>query len=269
MAEVDGKRSKGRIRLAAPLGADQLDEIAGDQVVEHVRLVWDRDRDDLVARIERRLGRLDLGTVEGRPSPGLPATTALLDRVRSTGLAALPWTDASRSLQARVGFLRAVIGEPWPDLSDAALRRTLDDWLAPHLARATGRSDLARLDLTRLLRGLVPYEVVADLDRLAPAALRVPGGRTVRLDYGEGAPGDPPVLAVRVQQMFGATETPTVAGGRVPVTLHLLSPADRPVQVTSDLAGFWAGSWQEVRKEMAGRYPKHAWPADPSDVSRA
>ena len=264
VAEVDGKRSKGRIRLAAPLGADQLDEIAGDQVVEHVRLVWDRDRDDLVARIERRLDRLDLGTVERRPSPGLPTTTALLDRVRSTGLAALPWTDKARALQARVGFLRAVVGEPWPDLSDAALRRTLDDWLAPHLARATGRADLDRLDLTRLLRGLVPFEVAADLDRLAPAALTVPGGRTVTLDYGDGAPGDPPVLAVRVQQMFGATETPTVAGGRVPVTLHLLSPADRPVQVTSDLAGFWAGSWREVRKEMAGRYPKHAWPADPS-----
>jgi ATP-dependent helicase HrpB len=269
VAEVDGKRSNGRIRLAAPLAADQLDEIAGDQVVEHTRLVWDRDRDDLVARIERRLGRLDLGTVERRPSPGLPTTTALLDRVRSSGLAALPWTDAARSLQARVGFLRAVIGEPWPDLSDAALRRTLDDWLAPRLAAATGRADLDRLDLTRLLRGLVPYEVAADLDRLAPAALRVPGGRTVALDYGGGAPGDPPVLAVRVQQMFGATETPTVAGGRVPVTLHLLSPADRPVQVTSDLAGFWAGSWQDVRKEMAGRYPKHAWPADPADVSRA
>lgn len=264
VAEVDGKRSKGRIRLAAPLGADQLDEIAGDQVVEHVRLVWDRDRDDLVARIERRLDRLDLGTVERRPSPGLPTTTALLDRVRSTGLAALPWTDKARALQARVGFLRAVVGEPWPDLSDAALRRTLDDWLAPHLARATGRADLDRLDLTRLLRGLVPFEVAADLDRLAPAALAVPGGRTVTLDYGDGAPGDPPVLAVRVQQMFGATQTPTVAGGRVPVTLHLLSPADRPVQVTSDLAGFWAGSWREVRKEMAGRYPKHAWPADPS-----
>jgi ATP-dependent helicase HrpB len=269
VAEVDGRRSNGRIRLAAPLGADELDEIAAGQVVEHARLVWDRDRDDLVARVERRLGRLDLGTVERRPQPGLPTTTALLDRARSSGLAALPWTDAARALQSRVGFLRAVIGEPWPDLSDAALRRTLDDWLAPNLGRATGRADLDRLDMLRLLRGLVPYEVVADLDRLAPAALRVPGGRTVALDYGAGAPGDPPVLAVRVQQMFGATETPTVAGGRVPVTLHLLSPADRPVQVTSDLAGFWAGSWREVRKEMAGRYPKHDWPADPAGVSRA
>src|SRR5690606_28751100 len=135
---------------------------------------------------------------------------ALLDRVRQSGLAALPWTDAARSVQARVAFLRAVVGEPWPDLSDAALRRRLDDWLAPLLARATGRADLDRLDLTRILRGMVPHEVVADLDRLAPTALTVPGGRSVRLSYGENAPGDPPVLAVRVQQMFGATETPTV-----------------------------------------------------------
>jgi ATP-dependent helicase HrpB len=264
VAEVDGRRSNGRIRLAAPLGADQLDEIAGDQVVEHARLVWDGARDDLVARVERRLGRLRLGTVERRPAPGLPTLTALLDRVRQTGLAALPWSEAARSLQARVAFLRAVLGEPWPDLSDPVLRRTLDDWLAPLLAGATGRADLDRLDMARLLRGMVPYEVATDLDRLAPEALTVPAGRRVRLSYGEGAPGDPPVLAVRVQQMFGADETPTVAGGRVPVTLHLLSPADRPVQVTSDLAGFWAGSWHEVRKEMAGRYPKHSWPERPS-----
>src|SRR5690606_8140894 len=120
VAEVDGRRRGGRIRLAAPLAPDQLDEVAGDQVVEHARLEWDSDRDDLVARVERRLDRLRLGTVERRPRPGLPATTALLDRVRTTGLAVLPWTGAARSVQHRVAFLRAVLGEPWPDLSDAA-----------------------------------------------------------------------------------------------------------------------------------------------------
>jgi ATP-dependent helicase HrpB len=110
---------------------------------------------------------------------------------------------------------------------------------------------------------MVPPTVVGELDRLAPEAIALPTGRTVALDYAAGAPGDPPVLAVRVQRVFGLTETPTVAGGRVPVSVHLLSPADRPVQVTSDLAGFWAGSWQDVRKEMAGRYPKHDWPEHP------
>jgi ATP-dependent RNA helicase HrpB len=263
VAEVDGRRSRGRIRLAAPLAPDQLDEVAGDRVTEHARLVWDGERDDLVARIERELGRLRLGSVERRPSPGLATTTALIDRVRATQLAALPWTDAARSLQARVAFVRAVAGEPWPDLSDAALRRSLDGWLAPLLTGATGRADLDRLDLPRVLRGLVPPQLAGDLDRLAPEALEVPTGRRVRLDYTAGDPGDPPVLAVRVQEMFGARETPTVAGGRVPVVLHLLSPAGRPVQVTRDLAGFWSGSWREVRKEMAGRYPKHAWPEHP------
>ncbi|HET6665566.1 MAG TPA: ATP-dependent helicase C-terminal domain-containing protein, partial [Acidimicrobiales bacterium] len=264
--EVDGRRRSGRIRLAAPLDAAQLDEIAGHHVDEHARVVWDSERDDLVARVERRLGRLRLGTVERRPPAGVATTTALVDRVRSTNLEALRWTGAARSLQARVGFLRAALGEPWPDVSDRELRRHLDDWLAPVLtaAGATGRADLERVDLVMVLRTLVPAESAGDLERLAPASVTVPSGRRVPLDYrGGGAPGDPPVLAVRVQEMFGSRETPAVAGGRVPVVLHLLSPAGRPVQVTSDLAGFWAGSWSEVRKEMAGRYPKHDWPDDP------
>ncbi|HEY8523657.1 MAG TPA: ATP-dependent helicase HrpB [Acidimicrobiales bacterium] len=266
VAEVDGRRSGGRIRLAAPLAPEELDAVAGDQVVEHARLDWDPERDDLVARVERQLGRLRLGVVERRPEPGLPTTTALVDRVRATNLAALPWTEAARQLQARVAFLRARLGEPWPDLSDVALRRSLDEWLAPRLAaaQATGRADLDRLDLVAELRAQLPPAAIGDLDRLAPPAVTVPSGRRVPLTYGAGEPGDPPVLAVRVQEMFGTTATPTVAGGRVPVVLHLLSPAGRPVQVTSDLAGFWAGSWQDVRKEMAGRYPKHPWPVDPA-----
>src|SRR5262245_53351160 len=271
VAEVDGRRRNGRIRLAAPLDAAQLDDVAGDRVDEHARIVWDRERDDLVARVERRLGRLRLGAVERRPPAGTATTTALIDRVRVTNLAALTWTDAARSLQARIAFLRAVLGEPWPDASDGALRRRLDAWLAPVLAAAgaTGRADLERIDMARALRAMVPAELVGDIDRLAPPTVTVPSGRRVTLDYGAGAPGDPPVLAVRVQEMFGSSETPTVAGGRVPVVLHLLSPAGRPVQVTSDLGGFWDGSWGDVRKQMAGRYPKHDWPADPTaGVSR-
>jgi ATP-dependent helicase HrpB len=266
VAEVDGRRRNGRIRLAAALGLDQLDDVAGDQVVEHARLVWDRERDDLVARVERRLGRLRLGVVERRPTPGPATTGALLDRVRDTGLAALPWTDRARAVQARIGFLRAVDGDAWPDVSDRALRRGLGDWLAQLLgATATGGADLRRIDMTRVLWAMVPSELAGDLDRLAPESVTLPSGRRVALDYTSGAaPGEPPILAVPVQEMFGVTSTPTVAGGRVAVVLHLLSPARRPVQVTSDLAGFWAGSWHEVRKEMAGRYPKHPWPEDPA-----
>jgi ATP-dependent helicase HrpB len=268
VAEVDGRRRNGRIRLAAALGLDQLDDVAGDQIVEHARLVWDRERDDLVARVERRLGRLRLAVVERRPSPGPATTGALLDRVRDTGLAALRWTDRARAVQARIGFVRAVDGDAWPDVSDRALRRGLGDWLAPLLgATATGGADLRRIDMTRVLRALVPPELAGDLDRLAPESVTLPSGRRAPLDYAGGtALGEPPILAVPVQEMFGVTATPTVAGGRVPVVLHLLSPARRPVQVTSDLAGFWAGSWRQVRKEMAGRYPKHPWPEDPANA---
>ncbi|HEX5365902.1 MAG TPA: ATP-dependent helicase HrpB [Acidimicrobiales bacterium] len=263
VADVDGRRRGGRIRLAAPLTADQLDRVLGDRVVEHARLEWDRRRDDLVLRVDRQLGRLRLGAVERRPPPGPATAAALCGRVRDTGLALLPWTPTARSVQARVGFLRAELGDAWPDLSDAALRRGLGTWLEPSLAGATGRADLDRLDLAGVLRAMVPPLVAGDLDRLAPEAVSMPSGRRRPLAYGEGAPGDPPVLAVQVQELFGVLDTPTVGGGRVPVTLRLLSPAGRPVQVTNDLAGFWAGSWRDVRAELAGRYPRHDWPEDP------
>ena len=145
-------------------------------------------------------------------------------------------------------------------MSDAALLASVDEWLAPLLAGATGRADLEAVDLPRALRRLLGGRRAAELDRLAPRSLVVAGGRPVTVDYG----GEGPSAAVRVQDLFGTTVHPTVGGGRVPVVLHLLSPAGRPVQVTADLPGFWAGSWAAVRKEMAGRYPKHSWPLDPA-----
>jgi ATP-dependent helicase HrpB len=178
--------------------------------------------------------------------------------VRSSRLAALPWTEAARSLQQRVAFLHHRLGPPWPDVSDRALLAGLDDWLVPLLAGATGQADLEAVDLPAVLRRRLGWQQAQSLDRLAPARLQLPSGRSVALDYST----DPPSAAVRVQQVFGLREHPTVGG--VPVVLHLLSPADRPVQVTSDLPGFWAGSWRDVRKAMAGRYPKHAWPEDPA-----
>jgi ATP-dependent helicase HrpB len=170
----------------------------------------------------------------------------------------LPWTNGARQLRERVGHLRRTIGEPWPDWSTPALMQTLDDWLAPFLPGATGRRDLDRLDLTTLLRSRLPWPAGSELDALAPTQLELPTGRSAPIDYG----GDRPTASVRVQDLFGVTEHPVVGGS--PLTLQLLSPADRPIQVTADLPGFWAGSWNEVRKEMAGRYPKHQWPVDPS-----
>jgi ATP-dependent helicase HrpB len=221
-------------------------------------LGWDARRDDLVEQVTWRLGGLLLDEVVWPADPGPQAEAALLERVRSTRLGALAWSDAARALRQRVAFLRATFGSPWPDWSDAALAGDLT-WLAPRLAGAASRADLERVDVAAALRARLDPALLGDMERLAPTHLPLPGGRRLAVDYAD----EQPSAAVRVQDLFGTETTPTVAGGRVPVVLHLLSPAGRPVQVTSDLAGFWAGSWHEVRKAMAGRYPKHAWPEDP------
>lgn len=258
-ADVDGDRKNTRIRLGAAIDAADVIATLGDQVEERRALVWDRDRGDLIERVEHRLGSMRLDEQVRRPGPGAETTAALVERVRATRLAALGWTPAASGLRERVRFLRDTFGDPWPDWSDRALLATLDEWLAPYLAGATGAADLQGLDLAVLLRSQLPWPEGADLDRLAPSHWASPSGRQVAIDYS----GDVPVLAVRVQQLYGLSAHPTVADGRVPLQLHLLSPADRPIQITSDLPGFWTGSWADVRKDMAGRYPKHDWPVDP------
>ncbi len=259
-ADLDGRRDRSRIRLAAGLDADEIARQLDDQVDESVRLEWDPNRDDLVERVERRLGAMRLGE-SIRPARAGPATTdALIARVRATGLAVLGWSTTSLSLRQRVSFLHRTLGEPWPDWSIEHLTRTLDEWLAPYLAGAVGRADLERIDLTTLLRSQLPWPEGAELGRLAPESLELATGRTAPIDYS----GDEPVARVRVQDLFGTTVHPS-AGGH-PIVLHLLSPADRPVQITADLPGFWSGSWSDVRKDLAGRYPKHQWPADPASA---
>jgi ATP-dependent helicase HrpB len=265
---ASGKDS--RIRLAAALDAEDVAAVAtatGATVERIATLSWDQGRDDLRARIERRLDNLVLGESEGPAEPGPATTAALLARARATRLSVLHWSDAARSLQARTAFARrasdgtaAAPGE-WPDLSDTALAGSLDEWLAPLLEGATGRADLEAIDLARVFRNLLGHRI-AELDRLAPSTFTFPGGRQVTVGYG----GDQPTAEVRVQDAFGTTTHPTVGG--VPVVLSLLSPAGRPIQVTADLPGFWKGSWADVRKDMAGRYPKHSWPSDPSSPGR-
>jgi len=258
VAEIDAAGGDGRIRLAA--GLDVVDiEAATAGAEETVTLSWDPARDDLRAQVERRLGSLVLAASDAPAPPGEITTRALVSRVRSTRLGALRWTGKARALQYRAAFARRSLGEEWPDLSDVGLLASLDEWLTPLLAQATGRADIEAVDLTGALRARLGHRLALDLDRVAPAGLALTGGRHVTVDYG----GDQPVMAVRVQDLFGTAAHPTVADGRVPVVLHLLSPAGRPVQVTADLPGFWAGTWTEVRREMAGRYPKHPWPTDP------
>jgi ATP-dependent helicase HrpB len=258
------RRADGRIRLAGALDADDVLVAAGADVTTTATLAWDRSRDDLRARTEERLDGLVLRTSEGPADPADPrAVDALLERVRATRLEVLPWTEAARDLQRRAAF-DAGAGTG-PGLDDADLLAELAAWLAPALSarRAASRADLEALDLHRLLVDrLGGHHVARRLDEQVPRRLRLARGREVAIDYRN----DRPTVRVRVQDAFGtATEPgghPTVAGR--PVVFELLSPAGRPVQVTADLPGFWTGSWLAVRKDLAGRYPKHDWPERPT-----
>lgn len=257
-ADLDGRRDRARIRLAAAVDEPEVLSAFGPEIAEQRKLAWDQDRGDLVESVDRRLGALSLGRQVRRPEPGDETMNALMARVRVTKLDALTWSRAAVNVRHRVGFLRRTIGEPWPDLSTRTLLATLDEWLVPYLPGATGRADLEGLDVAMVLRAQLPWPEGSELDSLAPSVLTLPTGREVTIDYG----ADQPQVSVRVQDLFGLTEHPMA--GAHPIRLHLLSPADRPIQVTADLPGFWRGSWKEVRKEMAGRYPKHQWPADPA-----
>jgi ATP-dependent helicase HrpB len=261
--DLDGDRREARIRMAASIDPVDVGRLFGEELDTRASVVWDRQRDELVERLERRLGNVVLEETTRRPEPSEEVVGLLLERVRERGLdASFGWNDASRAVLARVSFCHRIIGEPWPDWSPETLLANLEIWLAPFLMFATGRSDLEAIDpAATLLAGLDP-RIAYELDRVAPTHLTMPSGRRAIIDYDDAS--GTPVLAVRVQDVFGLSATPTIANGRVPLLLHLLSPAGRPVQITSDLAGFWTGSYREVRKEMAGRYPKHRWPENPT-----
>ncbi|CAN5895587.1 ATP-dependent helicase HrpB [soil metagenome] len=263
VADLDVGTGDGRIRTAAALDADDVAALVGDDVETVTTLVWDAERDDLRARTETRAGALVLSSSAGRAEPSDATVAALIHRVRATEGAVLRWTAAARTLRDRLGFLHRVDAEAWPDVSNGALLADLDVWLAPHLTGARGRADLERVDLARVLRSRLDHRQGRDLDRLAPARLELANGRSVAVTYD----GDAPAISARVQDLYGTTRHPAVASGRIPVVVELLSPARRPVQVTADLPGFWAGSWRQVRKEMAGRYPKHDWPLDPAQAT--
>ncbi len=260
VAELDGDQRDSRIRLACALDSADLEAAAGAAIMTVSAITWDAGRDDLRETVTRRLDGLVLGTTERKAAPGPDVAAALLRQVRATRLGALRWTDAARSLQHRVMFLRRAVGTGWPDLSDAALLATLDDWLAPRLVSAADRADLEAVDVTQALRIQLGHGRLAELDTLAPTTVAVSPRRKLRLDYRH----EQPRASVRIQELFGVRRHPMVVAGRVPIVLNLLSPAGRPVQITSDLPGFWAGSYAAVRKELAGRYPKHDWPIDPA-----
>ncbi len=262
-AQLDGAEREARIFLAAPLSISELEEHFAAQILDHAEIAWDDREQAIRARRERRLGALLLDSAEIRHPDTQAMQVAALAGLRQLGVGALPWTPDLRQWQARVGLMRQYAvpsAEPWPDLSDGALAATLEEWVPPWISGFTRREHFARMDLSHALRSRLSYAQGAILEREAPTHFTVPSGSHIPIDYLDG---EIPTLSVRLQEMFGLSQTPSVAVGRLPLLLKLLSPARRPVQITRDLVSFWNRGYHEVKKDLKGRYPKHYWPEDP------
>ena len=263
VADLDAGEREATVHLAAPLDRALLEQQFASAITDVDEIEWDARAEAVVARRVRRLGALVLQEIVHGPK-GPATVAAMLDGVRTLGLACLPWTAELRQWQGRVLLLRqhtaaTLPANDWPDVSDAALLAHLDDWLAPWLDGITRREQLRHVDLRGALYALLDWDRKAKVNELAPTHVVVPSGSRVAIDY----LGATPKLPVRLQEVFGWMDTPRIVNGAVPLTLELLSPARRPVQVTRDLAGFWARGYAEVKRDLKGRYPKHYWPDDP------
>lgn len=260
IASLDGAGANARVFQAAPLSLQDIEELFEQRIHVREKVEWnDRER-IVVARQETVLDELVLSEKPLRnPSRDL-MVAATLDGIRALGIACLPWTDELMALRQRLAFLRKIDPDAgWPDTSDEVLMSGIDEWLAAFLDGITRASDFSRIRLQDAMDTLLDWQARKRLDTMAPASITVPSGSSIRIDYS----ADEPVLAVRLQEMFGLADTPTIANGRAPLLLHLLSPARRPVQVTRDLRSFWKNAYPEVKKDLKGRYPKHHWPEDP------
>ena len=278
VAEVTGTAAQGRIVLAAALDANEIEAQFADRIESREEIVFDAASGSLRARRLRRLGAIVLAEQPMPVAPSEETARVLADAVARLGVDRLPWTKSLQQWRDRVGFLRRVDlaaarerqvagstsakadGDEWPDLSDAALAASAADWLVPALAGKTALSSLQSDALADALHGLLPWRLSRRLDAEAPTHFSAPSGSVVPIDY---AAEEGPKLAIRVQELFGLDRHPTIAAGRVALVVELLSPAQRPVQVTRDLPGFWRGSYGAVKAEMKGRYPRHPWPDDP------
>lgn len=258
VAHLDAAAGEGKIFLAAPLNEASLEHLALEQSV----IRWDSDRKMITAAVERKVGNLVLGS---RPLQNVPVdarVNVLIEMIVDEGLKAIGWSEAQQEWQNRVLSLkRWRPDEEWPDVSDEWLLQHLGTWLGPYLRDVTKQYDLDRLDLLNILTGLLPWSLQSRLNDLAPLRIEVPSGSMIKVQY--FADGRAPVMEVRLQEMFGLPQTPTVNQGRTQVLLHLLSPGYKPVQVTQDLSNFWHHTYHEVRKELRMRYPQHSWPEDP------
>jgi ATP-dependent helicase HrpB len=257
-AHLDGAR-EARIFLAAGIHREHLVQYHGDIIRTQAVVQWDDRNACVQARAQQRIGALVIDDAPLQQVDPEAVTGALLEGIRLRGLLCLPWNDAARALQSRMQFMREQLDPAWPDVSDAALLDTLDTWLKPYLVSMSRLPHLERLDLHNILLAQLSWEQQRRLDEWLPTHITVPSGSRIRIDYSQC----PPVLAVRMQEMFGLADTPRIAQGRIILLLHLLSPAHRPVQITQDLAGFWRTSYHDVKKDLKGRYPKHHWPDNP------
>ncbi len=259
-AELDGRARESRIFRAAGIDRRGLENALGEHIADHDITEWDNRRGTVVVRHQRRLGALVLEQREGDAPTAEQRAAGLVEAARRKGLDALNWTDAARGLTARVEFLRRQDPDAWPAFDETSLTRKLSGWLAPFLAGLTHWREVEKLDLVPALEHRLGHARKRELDRMAPTRIEIPTGQAMRLDYGAESG---PVLAVKLQAVFGWSETPRVTDGQVPIVLHLLDPAGRPLAVTSDLASFWENAYPEVARQMRGRYPKHPWPDNP------
>jgi ATP-dependent helicase HrpB len=260
VAEITGSAAQGRIVLAAALTLAEIEAQFADHIERREEVTFDATSASLRARRLRRVGALALAEQPMRIAPDEDTARILAEGIAQIGLDRLPWTKSLKQWRDRIVFLRRAEGDEWPDLSDQALAAAAGDWLAPALAGKTALAELGADELNEALQGRFPWKLRRRLDDEAPTHFTAPSGSSVPIDYeAEGGPK----LAIRVQELFGLDRHPTIAGGRVPLVVELLSPAHRPVQVTRDLPGFWRGSYAAVKAEMKGRYPRHPWPDDP------
>ena len=259
VAELAGQGSESRIFLAAPVAIEQLKPLLIEQLKSEASVVWDAAAQAVRAKICERLGALVIKESPDAAPDLVAVAAALLGAIAKTGLSMLPWSRAARQLHQRLLFI-SHWEQGWPDVTEAALLASLDSWLGPYIYGLTNREQLAQLNLVAIIESLLSWEQRQQLDHYAPIHIVVPSGRAIAIDYGRP---EQPALFVKLQEMFGLQQTPCVAHGKVHLTLHLLSPAQRPVQVTQDLANFWNTTYFEVKKDLMGRYPKHYWPDNP------